>query len=931
MSTIIVKTIGNGTRDYQTVQAWYNAIPDLVALDQIWIGELYKEGPGTNGEWTVNGSVLNASAKTTSATHYAELRPATGQGWKDGIGSGGWRYNPTYGVALRSTSAFDATFLVFAAVNLRLTGLQLKHTDNTVVAASGAVMVYRDCILECASTTLSSYVGRVIAPGDKFVNCLIKSSARGIEVYNGGGVISSCELVGTGVTGGLALFNGGGGSAVFTDNSFFGWDSNYSAATGFSGTNNATDKATIFGTAGLTSLTMANQFVSLTGGAEDYRLKSGNALEGAGVRDQANTFDLDAFGNGRSTTAPAIGAHEPLPTLAPNPPKIGLVTTTSTTIGFTATAAATGSATSGFRARARVIGATVWPAYVSKASGVFLFDPLTVATPYEFEVVAYNGIGNSTASEISIGTDNPATGGGGVLSTGIAITSPSSFSVAENNVVVGNLTAVTIPAGGSLAWAKTGGGDSALFSVHATTGQITYTGPPLPLNFEDPHGPNYVLPVQVTSGVNTASASIAITVTNALESISFTPPSGSVNTSQNVTVVDEGGNTVIGVVFSWDSTPTGSAGGTSNNSGVASVTFPSVAGPYQLRAAIGLLLFTAEVTVNPPIINALSISEPISFRAESVGVVNVKNNLGTNESGVTLSWQAASGGAFPSGAVTNAAGNVAILFGSSVGAYTLVATKGALTDTAPVIVTAAVPGAPQVVTIPSAPSRGVRYAQSFGVISGNLPISWAVVAGTFPSGLSLNQSTGFVSGVPTLSGLFSFTIKATNSQGEASALVSWTIPVITAIAIQEPLTGEVNGVTSVVVKDQLGRIIDPIVTAITTNEPSGYAIQSTLYHSANLGVFNVIASVLGFTDSAPITVGAESVGIPVPSIISVSVGSSPVSIVGAGIPGAIVDLRIDGSASFLMGVAAVDLDGRWEANIALPTGSRTIEPRQRLV
>jgi hypothetical protein len=49
--------------------------------------------------------------------------------------------------------------------------------------------------------------------------------------------------------------------------------------------------------------------------------------------------------------------------------------------------------------------------------------------------------------------------------------------------------------------------------------------------------------------------------------------------------------------------------------------------------------------------------------------------------------------------------------------------------------------------------------------TGNMPIIWSVATGALPTGLSLSETTGIISGMPTTLGDFYFTIKATNNVG----------------------------------------------------------------------------------------------------------------------------------------------------------------------
>jgi hypothetical protein len=65
---------------------------------------------------------------------------------------------------------------------------------------------------------------------------------------------------------------------------------------------------------------------------------------------------------------------------------------------------------------------------------------------------------------------------------------------------------------------------------------------------------------------------------------------------------------------------------------------------------------------------------------------------------------------------------------------------------------------------------GTAYSQTFCAAGGSGSYSWSVVAGSLPSGISLNPSTGTISGTPAMAGTFIFTIQVndgtdTNTKG----------------------------------------------------------------------------------------------------------------------------------------------------------------------
>src|SRR6185369_15322675 len=65
---------------------------------------------------------------------------------------------------------------------------------------------------------------------------------------------------------------------------------------------------------------------------------------------------------------------------------------------------------------------------------------------------------------------------------------------------------------------------------------------------------------------------------------------------------------------------------------------------------------------------------------------------------------------------------------------------------------------------------GVPYSSSIGVTGGTAPYTFALNSGSLPNGLSLNPTTGLISGTPTSAGPFSFTVKVTDSTGGTAAI-----------------------------------------------------------------------------------------------------------------------------------------------------------------
>ncbi len=92
---------------------------------------------------------------------------------------------------------------------------------------------------------------------------------------------------------------------------------------------------------------------------------------------------------------------------------------------------------------------------------------------------------------------------------------------------------------------------------------------------------------------------------------------------------------------------------------------------------------------------------------------------------------------------------------------------------------------------------GMVYSQTVQVIGGITPISWNIIAGSLPEGLSINNSTGEIFGTPTVVGIASFTVHVVDASGKTvakdfSIIVHGNTPVGSSV-----LVGPFNNVTLV--------------------------------------------------------------------------------------------------------------------------------------
>ncbi|WP_052140406.1 beta strand repeat-containing protein, partial [Janthinobacterium lividum] len=195
---------------------------------------------------------------------------------------------------------------------------------------------------------------------------------------------------------------------------------------------------------------------------------------------------------------------------------------------------------------------------------------------------------------------------------------------------------------------------------------------------------------------------------------------------------------------------------------------PTAAGPYNFTVSA-----TDSSGGSGPYTGSRAYSVTVAAGAPVAGAASATVAYGSSANPITLNL---SGGAATSVAVASAAGHgTATASGTSItytptagyggpDSFTYTATNGIGTS-APATVTITVAG-PTITIAPStvpAASVGAAYSQNVTAANGFAPYGYAISAGALPAGLTLNASTGTLSGTPTAGGVFNFTVRATDS------------------------------------------------------------------------------------------------------------------------------------------------------------------------
>ena len=164
---------------------------------------------------------------------------------------------------------------------------------------------------------------------------------------------------------------------------------------------------------------------------------------------------------------------------------------------------------------------------------------------------------------------------------------------------------------------------------------------------------------------------------------------------------------------------------------------------------------------------------------------------------------------------------------------------------------------------------GQAYSRQIQISGGIAPITYSIVSGTLPTGLSLNSSTGMISGTPAAGGSYSFTVRATDNcctgiitpvcqQVQRAFTLQINTPPCPALSITSPSalsTGTIGDGYSYQLQTAGGQA--PIIFSLTSGSlPPGLILSSTGLISGTptgTGTYNFTVTV---TDSC--AAGAQS-------------------------------------------------------------------------
>ena len=365
--------------------------------------------------------------------------------------------------------------------------------------------------------------------------------------------------------------------------------------------------------------------------------------------------------------------------------------------------------------------------------------------------------------------------------TPISLQSPTITNATPGITTTYAVTNGTLPAGltlntdGTITGTPTTPGVTT-FTVTATNGARTATS-----------SPTYtVTPTAALTEAYPASPVFVAGTPISLQAPTITNATPGITTTYAVT----SGTLPAGLTLNVDGTITG----TPTTPGVATFTITATNGA---RTATSTPTYTvtpsAALTESYPASPVFVAGTPISLQSPTI----------TNATpGITTTY-AVTSGTLPAGLTLNADGTITgTPTTPGVTTFTVTATNGARTATSSPTYTVT-PAAALTVgyTTPVTFTGGsaiTGQTASVGNATPGLSTTFTVTSGSLPTGITIDASTGAISGTPSAPGVYAFTVTATNGARTATSTPTYTVTPAAALTVSyaTPLTFTINGVIS---------------------------------------------------------------------------------------------------------------------------------------
>jgi len=431
-------------------------------------------------------------------------------------------------------------------------------------------------------------------------------------------------------------------------------------------------------------------------------------------------------------------------------------------------------------------------------------------------------------------------------------------------------------------WSLLSGSLPTGLSLNASTGAITGT--------PTASGTSSFTAKVTDNAAATASKALSIAVSAAISITTASLPADTVGVAYNQTLTATGGTGAL----SWSVSAGSLPAGLSLVAGTGAITgTPTTSGTSNFTV-------TATDTVSATGTKALSIviNAAISITTSSLpgGTVSAAYSQTLSATGGTgaLTWSV-NAGSLPAGLSLTSGGAISgTPSASGTSNFTVKATDtvtASATKALSIVISAGLS-----ITTSSLPADtvNVAYNQTLAASGGTTPYTWSLQSGSMPTGLSLNASTGAITGTPTAAGTSSFTAKVTDN---VSATATKALSIVINAAISVTTVSLPNG--------QLTAAYSQTLAATGGTGALSWSIQTGslpagLSLTAGTGAITGTPTATGtssFTVLATDTVSATAT-----KALSIIVTAAPLSITTTSLPGGTVNSAYNQTLSATGGV-----------------------------
>ncbi|MFN0106645.1 MAG: putative Ig domain-containing protein [Bryobacteraceae bacterium] len=312
---------------------------------------------------------------------------------------------------------------------------------------------------------------------------------------------------------------------------------------------------------------------------------------------------------------------------------------------------------------------------------------------------------------------------------------------------------------GAVAWLVSSGALPGGLTLNAGTGLIGGTPTAAGL---------FTFTVQATDSLTqTGTRTYSIQVLNTLSITPASLPNGTVGVAYSQPLTASGGTGAVAWLVSSGALP----GGLTLNAGTGLISgTPATAGVFSFTVqATDSTAQTGTRTYSVQVLNTLSIT-PATLPNGSVGAAYSQTLTASGAAGA-VSWLLASG-TLPAGLALGTGTGLISGTPATAGVFSFtVQATDSLSQSGQQTYSLSISGVLTIspATLPNG-SVGAPYNQALTAAGAAGAVTWSVTAGGLPAGLTLGAGTGLISGTPAAAGTFSFTVVATDAQGQSGVL-----------------------------------------------------------------------------------------------------------------------------------------------------------------